>query len=59
MKKEKRGSPKANTHLYSPLNTNNLLNIRAHEADEQLLFVLKIGMPVKPSSTKRNQNFLP
>ena len=46
-------SPKAKTQRYSPLKINNLLNIRAHEADEQLLFVLNIGIPVKPSSSKK------
>lgn len=43
-------SPKAKTHLYCPLRTSNLASIRADDADEQLLFVLKTGTPVKPSS---------
>lgn len=48
-------SPKARTHLYSPLLTSRRLNIKAHDADEQLLLVLKIGTPVKPSSITRKQ----
>lgn len=47
--------PKAKTQLYSPLSINNLLSIRAHDADEQLLFVLNTGIPVKPNSTNKIQ----
>ena len=41
------------TQWYSVLCTNSLANIMAHDADEQLLLVLKIGMPVKPRSKQR------
>ena len=45
--------PKAKTHLYCPLRTNSLANIRADDADEQLLLVLNTGTPVRPNSEIR------
>lgn len=44
--------PKAKTQLYCPLRTNNLASINADDADEQLLFVLNTGTPVRPSSER-------
>ena len=45
--------PNAKTHSYCPLRTNNLASIRADDAEEQLLFVLNTGTPVRPSSETR------
>ena len=46
--------PNARTHLYCPLRTSSLASIRADDADEQLLFVLNTGTPVRPSSDEVN-----
>ena len=48
--------PNARTHLYCPLRTSSLASMRADDADEQLLFVLKTGTPVRPSSKVNNYN---